>query len=151
MNTPPLSYAGTGQHTDSYYAATANPTALRPMLQGDRQFDICVVGAGYSGLSTALHLAEKGYQVAVIEGARVGWGASGRNGGQIVNGLNASLQTIRWRYGQDTARFVASLVQEGGQIIRERVARYDIHCDLKDTNIFTAFTAAHMRELEARM
>ncbi len=151
MNAPTLSYAGTGQHTGSYYAASANPAPLRPMLQGDRQFDVCIVGAGYSGLSVALHLAEKGYQVAVVEGARVGWGASGRNGGQIVNGLNASLQTIGRRYGQDTARFVASLVQEGGQIIRERVARYGIECDLKDTNVFTAYTTAHMRELESRL
>ena len=86
-----------------------------------------------------------------MEGARVGWGASGRNGGQIVNGLNASLQTIARRYGQDTASFVAGLVQEGGEIIRERVKTYDIACDLKDTNIFTAYTPAHMRELEARM
>lgn len=144
------SYAGNGQHTGSYYAASANPSPERPALSGDHDTQICVVGAGYSGLSTALHLAEKGYRVTVLEGARVGWGASGRNGGQIVNGLNASLSTIERRYGKDAARFVASLVQEGGQIIRERVARYDIKCDLKDGNIFTGLTAAHLRELEAR-
>ncbi len=87
--------------------------------------------APITGLSTGLYLAEKGYKVAIIEGARVGWGASGRNGGQIVNGLNASLQTIKKRYGQDTATFVAGLVQEGGEIIRERISTYDIKCDLK--------------------
>jgi len=141
---------GKTPHTTSYYAASANPSPERPPLQGDHQIDICVVGAGFSGLSTALHLAEKGYKVAIVEGARVGWGASGRNGGQIVNGLNASLQTIRKRYGQDTANFVASLVQEGGGIIRERVKTYGIACDLKKGNIFTGLTAAHMRELEAR-
>ena len=81
---------GTTKHTTSYYAASANPAPVRPPLTGDHTVDICVVGAGYSGLSTALHLAEKGYKVAIIEGAQVGWGASGRNGGQIVNGLNAS-------------------------------------------------------------
>lgn len=144
------SYAGNGEHTGSYYAASANPAPARPALTGKIKAQVCVVGAGYSGLSTALHLAEKGFQVVVIEGAQVGWGASGRNGGQIVNGLNASLQTIARRYGRDTARFVAGLVQEGGQIIRERVATYDIRCDLKDTNIFVGLTAAHMRELEAR-
>lgn len=142
--------SGETKHTTSYYAASANPSPDRPKLQGDHQIDICVVGAGYSGLSAALHLAEKGYKVAVIEGARVGWGASGRNGGQIVNGLNASLQMIKKRYGQDTANFVAGLVQEGGEIIRERVATYDIQCDLKHGNIFTGLTAAHMRELEER-
>ena len=142
--------AGETKHTTSYYAASANPSPERPKLKGDQLIDICVVGAGYSGLSAALHLAEKGFKVAIIEGARVGWGASGRNGGQIVNGLNASLQTIKRRYGQDTANFVAGLVQEGGEIIRERVATYDIRCDLKHGNIFTGLTAAHMRELDER-
>lgn len=143
-------YAGDGQHTGSYYAASANPAPTRPALDGTHEIDVCVVGAGYSGLSTALHLAEKGHKVAVIEGARVGWGASGRNGGQIVNGLNASLQTIERRYGPETATFVAGMIQEGGEIIRERVARYDIDCDLKDGNVFVGLTGAHMRELEAR-
>lgn len=141
----------TGEHTASYYAASANPSPERPPLKGDITIDTLIVGAGYSGLSTALHLAEKGYKVAIIEAARVGWGASGRNGGQIVNGLNASLQTIKKRYGADTANFVAGLVQEGGEIIRERIKTYDIQCDLKDGNVFTAFTGAHMRELEDRL
>ncbi|MGQ7847091.1 NAD(P)/FAD-dependent oxidoreductase [Granulosicoccus sp. 3-233] len=144
-------YAGDGQHTDSYYAASANPAPARAELSGDHQIDVCIVGAGFSGLSTGLHLVEKGYKVAIIEGARVGWGASGRNGGQIVNGLNASLQTIEKRYGRDTSTFVAGLVQEGGEIIRERVRSYDIQCDLKDGNIFTGLTRAHMKELEERM
>ncbi|KAF0675113.1 NAD(P)/FAD-dependent oxidoreductase, partial [Profundibacterium mesophilum] len=138
------------QHVRSYYAASANPSPSRPALEGTQEAEICVVGAGYSGLSTALHLAEKGYSVTVIEAARVGWGASGRNGGQIVNGLNASLTTIERRYGAPTAQFVAGLVQEGGKIIRERVARYSIDCDLKEGNIFAGLTSAHMRELEAR-
>ena len=143
-------YAGDGSHVASYYAASANPSPERPVLSGDHMIDVCVVGAGYSGLSTALHLVEKGYQVAILEGARVGWGASGRNGGQIVNGLNASLQTIKKRYGQDTADFVAGLVQEGGKIIRERIKTYDIQCDLKEKNVFTGLTKAHMKELEER-
>lgn len=146
----PHPYAGNGDHVGSYYAASANPAPLRPQLVGAHETDICVVGAGYSGLSTALHLAEKGYKVTVIEGARIGWGASGRNGGQIVNGLNASLQTIGRRYGKDTATFVAGLVQEGGQIIRERVKTYNIKCDLKDGNVFAALTNKHMQELEER-
>ena len=151
MNAVAQSYAGDGRHTTSYYAASANPSPERPALTGANEIDVCIVGAGYSGLSTGLHLVEKGYKVAIVEGARVGWGASGRNGGQIVNGLNASLQTIKKRYGQDTATFVAGLVQEGGEIIRERVKTYDIKCDLKDGNIFTGLTNAHMRELEERM
>ncbi|PFG53691.1 gamma-glutamylputrescine oxidase [Marinobacter sp. LV10R520-4] len=151
MNSRNHSYAGDGSHTSSYYAASANAAPERPELAGDHQIDVCIVGAGYSGLSTGLYLAEKGYKVAIIEGARVGWGASGRNGGQIVNGLNASLQTIKKRYGQDTATFVAGLVQEGGEIIRERISTYDIQCDLKEKNIFTGLTSVHMGELEERM
>lgn len=150
MAAQPKHYAGDGSHTSSYYAASANPSPERPPLTGAKEVDVCVIGAGYSGLSTALHLIEKGYQVAIIEGARVGWGASGRNGGQIVNGLNASLQTIKKRYGTQTATFVAGLVQEGGEIIRERIKTYDIKCDLKEKNIFTGLTKAHMRELEER-
>lgn len=150
MNAQSKHYAGDGSHTDSYYAASANPSPTRAPLTGHQEIDVCIVGAGYSGLSTGLHLVEKGYKVAIIEGARVGWGASGRNGGQIVNGLNASLQTIKKRYGQDTATFVAGLVQEGGKIIRERIKTYDIKCDLKEKNIFTGLTKAHMKELEER-
>lgn len=145
------SYAGDGAHADNYYAASANLSPVRPQLVGDQETDICVVGAGYSGLSTALHLVEKGHKVAIVEGARVGWGASGRNGGQIVNGLNASLQKIRKSFGHDTATFVAGLVQEGGEIIRERVKTYDIKCDLKATNVFTAYSSVHMHELEERL
>jgi gamma-glutamylputrescine oxidase len=146
-----LSYAGTGDHTTSYYAASANTRRLRPAVEGDHMFDVCVVGAGYSGLSTALHLAERGHNVVIVEGARIGWGASGRNGGQVVNGLNASLQTIKRRYGTDTANFVAGQVMEGGEIIRERIKTYDIQCDYKPTNLFTACTDAHLRELEERL
>ena len=151
MNAVNHPYAGNGQHTSSYYAASANPVPARAELLGDSQIDVCIIGAGYSGLSTGLHLVEKGFKVAIIEGARVGWGASGRNGGQIVNGLNASLQTIEKRYGQDTATFVAGLVQEGGDIIRERIKTYGIQCDLKEKNIFAGLTKAHMNELEERM
>ena len=143
-------YAADGTHTGSYYAASANPTPERPALDDTYDTEICVVGAGFTGLSTALHLAEKGHKVAVIEGAQVGWGASGRNGGQIVNGLNASLDTINSRYGDDVANFVGTLLQEGSQIIYDRIEKYGIECDLKKTNIYAAYTAKHMRELEEK-
>jgi gamma-glutamylputrescine oxidase len=142
-------YAGTGAYPASYYAASANPAPARPPLEGEIAPEVCIVGAGFTGLSAGIALAEQGHEVVLLEGARVGWGASGRNGGQIVNGLNASLETIERRYGRPTADFVATVVQEGGRIIRERVAKYAIACDLKDGNIFTAFTAKQMRELEA--
>ncbi|MEM8656630.1 MAG: FAD-binding oxidoreductase [Pseudomonadota bacterium] len=137
-------------HPGSYYAATAQPVPERPPLEGAIDADICVVGAGYTGLSCALELAERGHSVFVLEGARVGWGASGRNGGQVVNGLNASLEKIGRIYGRETQAFVGALVCEGGQIIRDRVARYGIACDLKRGNLFAATTEKQLRELEAK-
>jgi gamma-glutamylputrescine oxidase len=112
--------------------------------------EVAIVGGGYTGLSAGIELAERGHEVVLLEANRVGWGASGRNGGQIVNGLNAGLDAIAARFGLGTAAFVAGVVQEGGAIIRERVARYGISCDLKDGNVFAAFHDAHLRELEAK-
>jgi gamma-glutamylputrescine oxidase len=144
------SYAGNGDYPPSYYAASRNIIRHPRRLEGEVEADICVVGAGYSGLSTAIHLAEHGFKVVVVEGAGVGWGASGRNGGQVVNGLNASLETIGRRYGEKTAGFVGSMVQEGAGIIYDWVSRYGIDCDLKRGNIYAAYTPQHMRELEAK-
>ncbi|HEV7305354.1 FAD-binding oxidoreductase [Ensifer sp.] len=150
MLTKQKSYAGDGSYPTSYYAASRNIIRTPVRLQGRVETDICVVGAGYSGMSTAIHLAEKGYKVVVVEGAQIGWGASGRNGGQVVNGLNASLSTIQRRYGDEAARFIGGLVQEGGKIIRRLVSQYQIDCDLKPGNIYAAYTPAHMKELEAK-
>ena len=70
----------------SYYAATASPRPLRPVLDGELAVDVAIVGGGFTGLSAALELAERGYKVALLEAATVGWGASGRNGGQVNTG-----------------------------------------------------------------
>src|SRR5690606_3672504 len=103
-------------HAPSYYAASANPSPPRPPLKGDLACDVCVIGAGYSGLSTALHLAESGKKVVVLEAAKVGWGASGRNGGQIINGYSRDYDTILARYGETTARALLNMSFEGGDI-----------------------------------
>ncbi len=150
MNAPVQNYVGGGAYPASYYAASANSAPERPPLAGEVEVEVCVVGGGYTGLSAGIELAERGHKVLLLEGARVGWGASGRNGGQIVNGLNASLETITARYGVETADFVGTVVQEGGDLIRERIGKYAIDCDLKDGNIFTAFTARQMKDLEAK-
>ncbi len=134
----------------SYYAASRNIIRTAKVLEGEISADICVVGAGYAGLSTAISLAEHGFSVIVVEAAEVGWGASGRNGGQIVNGLNASLETIQRRYGEKTAGFFGTLLQEGAGIIYDRVERYGINCDLKRGNIYAAYTPKHMEELKAK-
>jgi gamma-glutamylputrescine oxidase len=150
MTATARAYAGDGSYPASYYAASANAVRTPVILTGEATADICVVGAGYTGLSTAIHLAEKGYDVTLVEGARVGWGASGRNGGQVVNGLNAGLDKIERQYGLETGAFVGKLLQEGARIIYRLVDQYDIDCDLKPGNIYAAYTASHMRALEAK-
>ncbi|MDA1324912.1 MAG: FAD-binding oxidoreductase [Proteobacteria bacterium] len=150
MTATARAYAGDGSYPGSYYAASANAARTPAILTGEATADICVVGAGYTGLSTAIHLAEKGYGVTIVEGARVGWGASGRNGGQVVNGLNAGLDSIERRYGSETGAFVGGLLQEGARIIYRLIDRYGIDCDLKPGNIYAAYTARHMRALEAK-
>lgn len=86
------------EHTNSYYAATVNEATDFPPLEGNQKADVCVVGAGFTGIATALTLAERGYSVAVVEANRVGWGASGRNGGQLINGINGQ-EKVRRKHG----------------------------------------------------
>ena len=137
-------------HTGSYYAATANPQPERPALRGDITADICVIGAGFSGISTALHLAEKGHKVVVLEAVKIAFGASGRNGGQIINGYSRDYDTIKGRYGDLTAKALLDMSFEGGDIIRERIQKYNIKCDHKTGSFFAAFTDAQMKFLRRR-
>lgn len=134
----------------SYYAATANMIKERPALQEAKQTDVCVIGAGYTGLSTALFLLEKGFSVTVLEAAKVGFGASGRNGGQIVNSYSRDLDSIERSVDSSAAKLIGQMAFEGGRIIRERVARYNIQCDLKDGGVFAALSQKQMHHLEAQ-
>jgi glycine/D-amino acid oxidase-like deaminating enzyme len=118
------------EHTDSYYAATVNDVTAYPMLKGSVSADVCVVGAGFTGVATALTLAERGYSVALVEANRVGWGASGRNGGQLINGISG-LRKIREKHGDSIADIAWDLRWRGNDIVHERVAKYDIDCDFK--------------------
>jgi len=136
-------------HTTSWYAASANDKSVRPTLEGEMHADVCVIGAGFTGMSAALELAEKGFSVIVLEGTRIGFGASGRNGGQIVNGYSRDLETIAGRYGHEKAVSLGEMSLEGGQIIRERVAKYGIDCDLVDGGFFAAFTPKQIKEMAA--
>src|SRR5690554_2724765 len=132
----------------SYYAASANPAPPLPPLQGAHETDVCVIGAGYTGISTALFLLEHGFRVTVLEAAQVGFGASGRNGGQIVNSYSRDLDVIEQQVGPEQARLLGDMAFEGGRIIRERVQRYAIDCDLKDGGVFGAVNHKQMAQLE---
>jgi gamma-glutamylputrescine oxidase len=136
------------EHTKSYYAATANRQDARPALAGAESADVCIIGAGFAGISAALELTERGFSVIVLEAARVGFGASGRNGGQIVNGYSRDLDVISARYGVDAGRAIGAMALEGGNIIRERIDKYKINCDLVTGGLFAALTPKQMKGLE---
>ncbi len=136
-------------HANSWYAASAHDKRVRPTLVGETDADVCVIGAGFTGISAALELAERGYSVVVLEAERIGYGASGRNGGQIVNGYSRDLETIAGRYGADKALALGRMSLEGGEIIRGRIARYGIDCDLVDGGFFAAFTDSQIRTMAA--
>ena len=135
-------------HTGSYYAATINdPTSYAP-LRGDQRADICVIGAGFTGISTALHLAERGYSVHVVEANKVGWGASGRNGGQLIHGIPGE-SAIAKSMGKDVEQLFGELRWAGHEIVRERVRTYSIDCDLKFGYVDVATKPRHLRKFEA--
>jgi len=135
-------------HTGSYYAATINHVTDFAPLLGAQNADVCVIGAGFTGISTALHLAERGYNVHVVEANKVGWGASGRNGGQMISGISGR-KNIANKLGEDTNEVLKGLRWAGHEIIRERVETYAIQCDLKFGYLDVAIKARHVRELEA--
>ncbi len=118
-------------YPDSWYAASAGPAPRHEPLAGEVSVDVCVIGAGFTGISAALHLAERGYGVAVLEAERVGWGASGRNGGQICTGYNKDMAAIEARVGGAAAQICWDIAEESKALIRERVARHEIACELK--------------------
>jgi gamma-glutamylputrescine oxidase len=142
-------------HVDSYYAASANPAPDRPALQGDVEADVCVVGGGIAGCSTALHLAERGYKVVLLEGRRVAWGASGRSGGQAIVGFACSQDKLVAQVGRADAKKMFDLSVEAQELIRSLVAQHRIDCDLHWGHLHTAIKPrqvddllAHQAELE---
>jgi gamma-glutamylputrescine oxidase len=115
----------------SYYQASAHPFPPQPRLTGDLTADICIIGAGFTGLSAALELAEAGYKVIVLEAREVGYGASGRNGGQICTGFSPGQQRIEAQLGKEDAVKCFAIAEEAKKLIVDRIARYGIDCDLK--------------------
>ncbi len=118
------------EHTGSYYAASRNVLTDYPKLDGDHRCDVVVVGGGFSGVSTTLFLAERGYDVTLIEANRVGWGASGRNGGQLIDGFTNE-DKFRKKFGDSVANMVWQMGVECRDIVVERIEKYSIDCDLK--------------------
>ena len=105
------------EHIDSYYAASTEPLAPFMPLQGAVEADVCIVGGGYTGLSSAIHLRDKGYSVVLLEAERVGWGASGRNGGHCSTGQRADQDELEERVGAEQARRLWDLGLEAVQTV----------------------------------
>ncbi|MBP3126749.1 FAD-binding oxidoreductase [Thalassospira sp. ER-Se-21-Dark] len=120
-----------GQYPDSYYAATANATAPFAKLEGDQTCDIVIIGGGFTGLSSALHLAERGYDVILLEAHRVGWGASGRNGGQVGSGQRREQDELEQMVGRDDAHKLWGIAEESKDVVKALIAKHNIQCDWK--------------------
>ncbi len=133
----------------TWYEATAHPAPARPPLRGDVVADVCVVGAGYAGLSAALHLAETGRSVILLEARTVGGGASGRNGGQIHSGQRQEQETLEKTLGDAHARRLWTLAEDAKALVRSLIARHAIDCDLRDGIIHAAWKPRDAAPLRA--
>ncbi|MCH2094753.1 MAG: FAD-binding oxidoreductase [Rhodobacteraceae bacterium] len=138
-----------GLYPESWYAATAQPLSLCPALDGEIHADVCVVGGGYTGLSAALHLAESGFDVVLLEAQRVGFGASGRNGGQLGSGQRADQNMLEARHGLDTARHLWELGEEAKTLVKSLIARHQIDCHLKPGVAWAGSSDAEARDLQS--
>ena len=121
-----------GQHAPSWYAETAGPLPDFDPLDGPARADVCVIGGGYAGLSAALHLAERGVSVILLEANRVGWGASGRNGGQLGLGPRAEIEKYERAVGRADARKVWDIGVAANTLVRDLIKTHGIACDLQD-------------------
>jgi gamma-glutamylputrescine oxidase len=134
---------GGSPHVISYYTATSNDARRHPRLDGTIKVDACVIGAGLTGLTAALELAERGLSVAVLEASKVGWAASGRNGGQLIGGFACEIDAFRAHLDAgDVARLFA-MGQEAVALVKARVARHHIDCDLTPGHISAANKSRH--------
>jgi gamma-glutamylputrescine oxidase len=134
----------------SYYAASLASAAqpIRAPLQGSVTADVVVLGAGIAGCSTALHLAQRGYRVVVLEARFVGYGASGRSGGQTIFGLAAGQQTLAAQVGKDDAKRLFDLSVEALDLTQSLIREHAIDCDYHPNHIHAAIKARHVDELE---
>lgn len=128
------------EHTSSYYAATRTDQTTYPPLRGEEETEVCIVGGGFTGVACALTLAERGHRVTLLEQHRISWGASGRNGGQLIHGLGGTEQLGR-SLSEDK---IWALHYRGNDIIKERIEKYQINCDLKPGFIDVAFKQSQM-------
>jgi gamma-glutamylputrescine oxidase len=136
-----------GAYPESWYAATVEAPPERPALSGETRADVCVVGAGYTGLSAALHLAERGLDVVVLEASRAGFGASGRNGGQLGSGQRVGQRDLERLMGREAARQLWDLGEDAKALVRDLVAEHGIDCHLRPGVAHLGYTDAERAEI----
>jgi gamma-glutamylputrescine oxidase len=135
-----------GHYPPSYYAATATPTAPFPALQGATRADVCIVGGGYTGLSAALHCAERGLSVVLLEAHRIGFGASGRNGGQVGSGQRQDQVWLEKTVGRDDARRLWDLSQDAKALVRDLIDRHRMPVTFHPGIAHACWSDAEVRE-----
>ena len=121
----------TADYPDSYYHATQNRQLESNPLDGSCRADVCIVGGGYTGLSAALHLSKRGYRVILLEARKMGWGASGRNGGQLGSGQRKDQIFLERKLGKADAAKLWQLAEDAKNLAKQIIADHDIQCDLK--------------------
>jgi gamma-glutamylputrescine oxidase len=119
-------------HAPSYYAATAKGQINFSSLDSDARADVCIIGGGYTGLSAALHLSERGYSVILIEAHKVGWGASGRNGGQLHSAQRREQSTLEKWFGKKHAHQLFDLGEEAKALVKGLIKKHEIDCDWQE-------------------
>lgn len=135
-----------GQYPDSYYFASANQIPEFPKQQGAESTDVCIIGAGFTGLSAAIHLSQAGYSVVLLDAHRVGWGASGRNGGQLGSDPRSDQNTLETQYGKQGARALWDIAQDANTLCRDLISKHGIDCDLSDGIIHADHRKRHLKE-----
>ncbi len=133
----------------SWYAASEPSRPAQPALRGDAVADVCILGAGYTGLTAALALAEAGYRVTVLEAERIGWGASGRNGGQAIVGYGCEQDVLERLVGEGEARLLFDFSRDGMTMLKRRIERHAIACDWRDGYASVAIRPRQERALRA--
>jgi gamma-glutamylputrescine oxidase len=135
----------------NYYFATTPPPPPHAPLRGETRADVCIVGGGISGLSAALHLIERGFSVALLEAKHLGFGGSGRSGGQTIFGYACGQEKLENLVGEADARFMWDIALEGMKLQRELIARHSIACDYVAGHMHVGVKARHDTELRAEV
>ncbi|WP_074213556.1 FAD-binding oxidoreductase [Salinivibrio sp. ES.052] len=133
----------------NYYVATQNQALSLPSLAGAHHADVCIIGAGLTGLNAAIELRQRGYDVVVLEAETVAWGGSGRNGGQCLVGYCLGLRELHETYGPSWGKQLWDLSVEAVDIVRERIQTHQIDCDFQSGYIELALNVSQQKELQS--